>query len=119
VALFDWVQEQTDTCDVFLFPKPRAFALYTGRRALAHHVADDPQRLSRTLQEHGVTHLVVYHSSPFPIFQKSGRLVETLIALEPAGINKVYENAGFRVYQLRPGALAWRRDCQPDPQSRN
>jgi hypothetical protein len=71
-------------------------------------VADDPQRLSRTLQKHGVTHLVVYHSSPFPIFQKSGRLVETLIAEEPAGFDKVYENAGFRVYQLQPGALASR-----------
>lgn len=108
VALFDWVQQQTDGRDVFLFPKPRAFALYTGRHALAHHVADDPQRLSRTLQKHGVTHLVVYHSSPFPIFQKSDRLVETLIAEEPAGFDKVYENAGFRVYQLQPGALASR-----------
>jgi hypothetical protein len=108
VALFDWVQQQTDGGDVFLFAKPRAFALYTGRRALAHHVADDPERLSRTLQKHGVTHLVVYHSSPFPIFQKSGRLVETLIAEEPAGFDKVYENAGFRVYQLQPGALASR-----------
>jgi len=107
-ALFDWVDKQTDERDLFLFPKPRAFALYTGRHALAHHVADDPQRLSRTLQKHGVTHVVVYHSSPFPIFQKSSQLVETLIAEEPAGFDKIYENPGFRVYRLRQGALASR-----------
>jgi hypothetical protein len=119
VALFDWVHRQTDGRDLFLFPKPRAFALYTGRRALAHHAADDPQRLWHTLHKHGVTHVVVYHASPFPIFQKSGRLVETLIAQEPAGFDKVYENAGFRIYQVRQAALASRGDCQPHRQSRN
>lgn len=107
-ALFDWVQQQTDRNDLFLFQKPRAFALYTGRRALAHHAADDPQRLAHTIHKHGVTHLVVYHSSPFPVFQKSGRLVETLLAGEPAGFDTVYENAGFRVYRLHEGALASR-----------
>ncbi len=107
-ALFDWVHRQTDERDLFLFPKPRAFALYTGRRALAHHVADDTQCLFHTLQKHGVTHVVVYHSSPFPIFQKSGQLVETLVAEEPTGFDKIYENPGFRVYRLRPGALASR-----------
>ncbi|HTU89096.1 MAG TPA: hypothetical protein VMF69_03270, partial [Gemmataceae bacterium] len=119
MALFRWVQQQTDEDDVFLFPKPRAFALYTGRHALAHHAADDPERLARTLHKHGVTHVVVYHSSPFPIFQKSGRLVETLIAEEPADFDKVYENPGFRVYRIHEGALASRRNCQPSLQSRN
>jgi hypothetical protein len=119
VALFEWVQKQTDADDVFLFPRPRAFALYTRRRSLAHHAADDVQRLALTLQKHGVTHLVVYHSSPFPVFQKSGRLVETLIAEEPSGFDKLYENPAFRVYRLRQGALASRRDCQPSGQSRN
>lgn len=107
-GLFDWVQQQTDKHDLFLFQKPRAFALYTGRRALAHHAADDPQRLAHTIHKHGITHIVVYHSSPLPAFQKSGRLVETLIAEEPAGFDKVYENAGFRVYRLHGGALASR-----------
>jgi hypothetical protein len=108
VALFDWVKHQTNPHDVFLFQKPRALALYTGRCALAHHPEDDPRSLVRTLQKHGVTHLVVCHSSPLPVFQKSGRLVEKLIAEEPAGFDKIYENPGFHVYRLRQGALAWR-----------
>ncbi|MHB1425389.1 MAG: hypothetical protein ACYC3I_19640 [Gemmataceae bacterium] len=107
-ALFDWVQKQTDGRDVFLFPRPRAFALFTGRHALAHHPADNPPALARTLTKHGVTHLVVYHSSPFPIFQKSGRLVEALIADNPSGFDTVYENRGFRVYHIREGSLASR-----------
>jgi hypothetical protein len=108
VALFDWVKQQTDPRDVFLFQKPRALALYTGRRALAHHPEDNPQSLSRTLQKYGVTHVVVCHSSPFPVFQKSGRLVETLITEEPASFDKLYENQAFRVYRLRQGALVSR-----------
>lgn len=108
VALFDWVQSQTDLRDVFLFQKPRAFALYTGRHALAHHQADDPRRLARTLRQHGATHAVVYHSSPFPVFQKSGRLVETFIAENPSGFEMLYENEGFRVYRIREGSLASR-----------
>lgn len=118
-ALFAWVKQKSDKHDLFLFPKPRAFALYTGRRALAHHPADDPQRLAHTLQKYGVTHLVVHHSSPFPVFQKSSQLVETLLAEEPTRFEQVYENPGFRVYRLRQGALASRGDCQPGRQSRN
>jgi hypothetical protein len=102
------VQEQTDARAVFLFQKPRAFALYTGRRALAHHQADDKQRLGRVLRNHGATHVVVYHSSPFPVFQQSGRLVETMIAENSSGFEKIYENPGFRVYRLRDGSLASR-----------
>lgn len=108
VALFDWVQKQTDVRDVFLFQKPRAFALYTGRHALAHHEADDKDRLAHALHRHGATHVVLYHTSPFPIFQKSGRLVESLIADNPSGFEKIYENPGFRVYRIREGSLAWR-----------
>jgi hypothetical protein len=108
VALFDWVKQRTDSRAVFLFQRPRALALYTGRHALAHHPEDDPQSLSRTLEKHGVTHLVVCYSSPFAVFQKSGRLVESLISEEPASFDKVYENPAFRVYRLRQGQLASR-----------
>lgn len=100
IALFDWVKSKSDPQDVFLFQKPRAFALYTGRHALAHHKADDSQRLARTLRRHGATHVVVYHTSPFPIFQKSGQLVESFVAENVDRFEKVYENPGFRVYRL-------------------
>jgi hypothetical protein len=106
--LFAWVRQQTDPDDVFLFPKPRAFALYTNRHSLAHHRADDPPGLARTLRKHRATHVVVYHSSPFPIFQQSERVIENFIAEDPSRFAKVYENQGFRVYRLREGALASR-----------
>jgi hypothetical protein len=119
VALFDWIKENTDLHDVFLFQKPRAFALYTRRRSLAHHKADDPLHLARTLREYGVTHVVIHPSSPFDFFQNSSRLVEALRAEGPTGFEKVYENPGFRVYRLRAGAFTLSRDCQSGRQSRN
>jgi hypothetical protein len=100
VALFDWVQKQTNERDVFLFQKPRAFALYTGRHALAHLSTDDHRRLAQILSNHGATHIVIYHSSSVPLFQKSSRLVETFIAENPSGFKKVFENQGFRVYRI-------------------
>lgn len=108
VALFEWVRQRTDPHGVFLFQKPRAFALYTDRHALAHHKADDSPRLARTLRKHGATHVVVHQGSPLPIFQQSGRLVETFVAENSSRFEKVYENPGFRIYRLREGTLASR-----------
>jgi hypothetical protein len=100
VALFDWVQKNTNEGDVFLFQKPRAFALYTGRHALAHHSTDDHRHLAQILRIHGATHVVIHHSSTTPLFQKSNRLVETIIAENPSGFKKVFENQGFRIYRI-------------------
>jgi hypothetical protein len=119
VALFDWIKNKTDPQDIFLFQKPRAFALYTGRRSLAHHKADDPPRLARTLRQYDVTHVVVHPSSPFDLFQNSSRLVEALLAEEPSDFETVYENPGFRVYRLRERSFASCGDCQSSRQSRN
>ena len=63
--------------------------------ALAHHPADDPERLAHTLTKHGVTHLVVYHSSPFPIFQRSDRLVRSAPCRQAVGLRHGLRKRGF------------------------
>ncbi len=107
-ALFHWIRDNTDPNDVFLFQKPKALALYGGRRALAHRRLEDPSRLAPTLREHGATHLVVHRTSSLPVFRSSGRLVEAFVAAYPDRCEKVYETPGFRVYKLRPSGLASR-----------
>ncbi len=108
VELFSWIRDNTDPNDVFIFQKPKALALYGGRRALAHRRLDDPSRLAPTLRQHEATHLVVHRTSPLPVFQSSGRLVKAFVAAYPDRCEKVYETPGFRVYKLRPSGLASR-----------
>jgi hypothetical protein len=108
MELYEWVRQHTDPHDLFLFPEPRVLALYTGRRAMAHHPEDDVPDLDRTLRKYAVTYVVVHYSSPLPPFQVSSQLIETFIADNPSSFEKVYENCGFRVYRVREGALTSR-----------
>ena len=61
--LFSFVRQQTGPGDVVLFAKPRAFALYTGRRASAPYYPSDPCALWTYMREIGATYVVTGPSS--------------------------------------------------------
>jgi len=64
--LFHLVKTSTTPGDVFLFSKPRALALFTGRRASAPFIAADPCDLWRYMKEIGVSYVVTGpESDPF------------------------------------------------------
>jgi 4-amino-4-deoxy-L-arabinose transferase-like glycosyltransferase len=109
VALFDWIRTRTEGEDVFLFQKPRALALYTGRRTLAHHRTSSDDSLWQLLNSSGVTHVVVCLSSPAATFQNSRRILEPFVARHAESIEQVFGNEGFRVYRLRDTSVAARR----------
>jgi hypothetical protein len=58
VALFDFVKESTTPDDVFLFSRPRALALFTGRRTAAPFSPADPCRLWDYLEEIRASYVV-------------------------------------------------------------
>ncbi len=107
-ALFHWIRERTEPEDVFLFQKPRALALYTQRRALAHHKAADADQLWQLLRSTGASHVIVCESSPAANFQNNRIVVGRLIAHHHKSFETVYENHGFRIYRLREEPLASR-----------
>ena len=108
VALFDWTRKQTDASEVFLFQKPRAFALFTRRRSLAPHETADPECLARLLTEHGVTHVVTCQSTASEMFENSRRIIEPFLERNAERFETVYANPGFCVYHLRDSSLASR-----------
>ncbi len=94
--LFDFVRASTPEQSVLLFQKPRALALYTGRRASAHHVPKSDAELWLYLRSIVATHLVV--GQPFP---SSKSILEGFVSRNRERLELVFQNDKFSVYRLR------------------
>jgi hypothetical protein len=97
-ALFDWVKTHTGSQDVFLFQKPRALALYTGRRASAHHVPKSDADLWNYLRQTRTTHVIVCRQ-----FAGSKGILEPFVERHAGSFRKVYGDEVFAVYRIPDG----------------
>ncbi len=93
-ALFDFARTHTTADDLFLFSKPKAFALFTGRRAAAHDAPDDAAMWDY-VREAGVTHVVVCRG-----FRASASVLGELVDRRRDAFTEVYRNDQFTVYRL-------------------
>jgi 4-amino-4-deoxy-L-arabinose transferase-like glycosyltransferase len=100
-ALFDFVRRETPADAVFLFQKPRALALFTGRRASAHHAPATDAELWSYLRHIGASHLVVGR-----VFPDSHALLRPFVDRNPGRLRPVYANADFAVYRVGQEAVA-------------
>lgn len=62
--IFEYVRTATEPDDVFVFSKPRALALFTGRPASAPFSPADPCRLWGYLREIGASYVVTGPHEP-------------------------------------------------------
>lgn len=92
-AFFKFVSDQTRADDVFVFAKPRALILCTGRRASAGHRPKDDMDLWNYFERIGATHVALGPVNDPPL----RRLVEK----NPARFDLVYSNAEFSLYRIR------------------
>jgi hypothetical protein len=100
IALFDFIVEETDEDDVFVFRKPRVLALYTGRRTSTYHSRKvEDQELWGYFHEIDAAYLVVA-----PEIDRSylGPFVERNVDR----LQEVYSNTGFTVYRLLVDPIA-------------
>jgi hypothetical protein len=51
IETWNYIRSNTDSTDVFIFIKPRAFSLYTGRRAMANNPRGDRQTMIAKFNE--------------------------------------------------------------------
>ena len=103
VALFDYIKTHTRPDDVFLFQKPRALALYTGRRASGHHKPASDEQLLGYLGEIGATHVVLCRDFP-----NSRNILEPFLERQAERFDLVYASKQFSLYRLRQDPLARR-----------
>jgi hypothetical protein len=95
VQLFSFVRGTTNTNDVFIFRKPRAFALYTGRSASVYPNSRNASEICRYTQSIGATYLIqtpALDDPGFDDFLRRGSFQKLL----------VFSNPDFRVFQVRP-----------------
>jgi hypothetical protein len=102
--LFAFVRRGTPEDAVIVFRKPRALALYTGRRASTYHETKSDEEQWAYLQKIGATHLVVNRRPPEDAHGKTDAdyavYIQSFAERDADRLRVVYENDMFRVFAL-------------------
>ena len=93
IALFEYIRNNTEPTDVFVFRKPRVLALFTGRSATVYHETEDDNALWEYVHEVDAAYLVtgILDSEFFPGFVKKHR----------DSLESVYANDDFTIYRIK------------------
>jgi hypothetical protein len=95
---FDYVKRETNENAVLIFRKPRALALFTGRKASIWHQPKDDQELWNYIQQINATYLIVGPRHLDPAGQEFFR---GFVARRVDRLEATYENADFQVYRIK------------------
>ncbi len=101
--LFQYVREQSRPDDVFLFQKPRALALFTGRRASALHQPRNDGDLWDYLDQIRARYIII--GQPFVVSRDT---LLPFVERNSSRLTRVYANHDFTVYRIESVALAAR-----------
>jgi hypothetical protein len=94
-ALFEYVRDNTAADAVFVFSKPRALALFTGRRASVATTPASDQELWDFLRCINATHFVV--GRPFP---ETDEFLQAFADRNADLLEPVFRNRHFTVYRI-------------------
>jgi 4-amino-4-deoxy-L-arabinose transferase-like glycosyltransferase len=108
VQLFDFVRAATAPSDVFVFSKPRALALFTGRSASAPFTPTDPCALWQYMREIDASYLITGPGAEDSVVAYLRRFVEKF---QP-NLHLVLRNQDLSVYRIA------RHACDEPPSTR-
>ncbi len=98
VRLFEFVKDATAPTDVLVFSRPRALALFTGRRVSGGYRPSDPCLLWRYLSEIGASYLV---TGPEPdVWNADAVYLQGFVSRFERDFRPVMANADFGVYRI-------------------
>lgn len=114
---FAFVRDSTPPDAVFLFTKPRALALLTGRSASVYHTPSNDAELWAYSERIGAQYIIVA-ASPEIGFSKDRTFLAPFLARSPHRWTEVFNNHSFRIVRLsQPNAerehAAADPTCQP------
>jgi hypothetical protein len=92
-AFFSFIQSNTSTRDVFIFRRPRAFALFTGRSASIYPEPEDQSNFAHYFQTIGATYLVEAPALDDPAFDQ-------FVDADCPAKKLVFSNSDFRVFHV-------------------
>ncbi len=96
VQLFDFVKTATAPTDVLVFGKPRALALFTGRRVSAAFIPDHPCALWRYMRQIRASHVIIGPDDSDPESAYLERLAETF----SSSLTPLFKNRDFAAYRI-------------------
>jgi hypothetical protein len=96
--LFEYVKKETGEGDVFIFRKPRALVLFTGRSASVWHQPPNDQELWDYFRRIKATYLVLGPSSLEPDDQA---FLRRFVEKYQDHLQETYTNADFQVYRIK------------------
>ncbi len=96
--LFAYIKSNTHPKDVFVFRRPRALALFTGRSASVYPESQNEANFCRYFQTIGATYLI-----EAPALDDSS--FDGFLAGEIPAKQLVFSNSDFRVFHVRPDDL--------------
>jgi hypothetical protein len=99
VQLFSFVRSGTNVKDVFIFAKPRALGLYTGRSASIYPHLQNTAEVCRYAHSVGATYFIEAPALDDPRF-------DAFLTRESPAKQLVFSNSDFRVFHVLPPDLA-------------
>jgi 4-amino-4-deoxy-L-arabinose transferase-like glycosyltransferase len=94
--MFDAVKKNTRTQDIIICRKPRIMALYTLRRSAVYPISGPEKEYMDYFKSLGARYLVIGR-----IFEGDTTVMLPMIRDNPSDFRLVYENPGFRVFEIR------------------
>jgi hypothetical protein len=96
VELFDYIKKNTQKADIFIFQKPRALALYTGRKASVYHCPEDYRDLWRYFWDIKASYVIV--GEPF---DTDRAYLSLFVERYRNNLEEIYSNQDFKVYKIK------------------
>ena len=96
IELFDYIKRNTRKEDIFIFQKPRALALYTGRSASACDYSQRNEDLWKYFQSINASYLIV--GEPF---ETDRSFLRYFVKKYSNNFEAVYSNPDFKVYKIK------------------
>lgn len=97
IEFFEYVKKQTNENDVFIFTKPRALALFTGRKSSFFPLKKDDKEAWEYFRTVNATYLVV---GPVGVEPHEQVFFTGFVGRNKDYFREVYANADFVIYQI-------------------
>lgn len=97
VEFFDYVKRQTGEDDVIIFTKPRALALYTGRKSSFYPMLLGDKEIWSYFRRIRATHIVV---GPKNVEPQDQEFLSSFLNRHKDSVRQEYSNAAFTVYRI-------------------
>lgn len=90
---WEYIRANTDEDAVILFSKPRVLALYTGRKSLANHKADDPAAIQALIRDYDVDYILLHTDL-------AGPAIKNFVAAVKDILPEQWHNEHFRLLRI-------------------